>query len=382
MTGERSDGGRLVVGADGYPTIRDAWAAADSGDTVYVHSSYDAREAGEPFPVRLDYRRKEVALVGGHPSGSVVDAGGTDENVIEVYGAGYDDYRNNPLVANLRIVGGRVGLRVAGAPFSSYRNLVFHRTGDHGVVVDEYESDGNAYGTWGATLYNCQAWNCGGDGFRLNSAASPHGTTLYACKATNNDGVGFRLRGTGTKLLGGDAQLNRDWGIEARTWKAILVAGAYVEGNARDRDHPVEAYARGCQGLTVRDCYFHGINPRGADHGHDRVQRAVNVHETERLAVRDNVFRRYGEGALALYDCTDADVYEGSNLALETATWAQPPTAYGNTRTRSHGVVYPQDLSSVDGAFEGDRGYHVGEDREGPAVWRDGRWHVAATTPL
>lgn len=373
-------GGRLVVGTDGYDTIEDAWKKADSGDTVYVHSSYDAKSAGEEFPIRLDCRDKEVMLTGGHPSGSVIDASHTDQNVIELIGAGHDDYRNNPLVKDLKIVGGNVGLKIFGAPFSSYENLVFHQTGSHGVEVCKYDADGTSYGTFGATFTNCQAWGCGGNGFHLNNDASPHGTSFAYCKATACGGIGFRLRGTSVKLIGGGTQLNYGWGIEARGGFNTLVQGVYIEGNARGswNSMPTEVYIDGADGITFEHCYFHGINPRGAEHDFDRVQRGITAHDTAGLTTRSCSVRRYGKGYLALYGCTDAEVHCASHVVRETNLFGGGE----GSRTRSNGAILPQDLSSVDGAFEGDRGYHLGTDREGPAVWRGGQWHLAETTTL
>lgn len=377
---ELSIGGRLIVGKDGYDTIDAAWKKADSGDTVYVHSTYDAKSAGEEFPIRLDFRDKEVMLTGGHPSGSVIDASHTDRNVIEVVGAGHSDYRNNPVVQNLKIVGGNVGLKIFGAPSSSYENLVFHQTGSHAVEVCKYDADGTVYGTFGTSFTNCQAWGCAGNGFHLNTDASPHGTMFAYCKATACGGHGFRLAGSSVKILGGGTQLNYGWGIVARGGFNSLVQGVYIEGNARGSDHgmPTEVYVRNADGISFEHCYFHGIYPRGADHDFDRVQRGITAHDTAGLRTRACTVRRYGEGFLALYGCTDAEIHRGSQVLRE----AQLFGGGTGTRTRSNGVILPQDLSSVDGAFDGDRGYHVGSDTEGQAVWRNGQWRVADTTAL
>lgn len=243
----------LQVGRFGYSTIAEAWDAASDGDTILVTGTYDAQEAGEEFPVTLVYREKEVTLAGGHPAGSVVDAGGTGENVIEVVGLGQDDYRNNPIVRDLTITGGNVGLHLRAAPFASFRNLITYRTGSHGVDIDEFEDlDGVRKGSFGITFFNCQAWGCGGDGFRSTREADPHGTTYLSCRATACDGVGFRLRGSSAEILSVIAQLNHDWGIEARRGRAISVANAYVEGNSRSNEFPLEMYARNAPGLTVR----------------------------------------------------------------------------------------------------------------------------------
>ncbi len=372
-------GGRLVVGDDGYTTIADAWDAAADGDTVYVHSSYDASAAGESFPIELDCREKQVTLTGGHPSASVIDAGSTDETVLEIVGAGNGDYQNNPIVKDLKIVGGGLGLRLRAAPFASFQNLVFYQTGSHAVLIDSHPDSG----TFGTNWYNLQAWNCGGDGIRMVRSAEPHGTTLWGCRFTANRGAGVRFRGTTCKMIGGTSQLNYDYGVESRGGYANQISGAYIEGNARGNDFPVELYARHTDGLTIESCYFHGINPRGANHNHDRVQRAVNVHDCEKLSVRDCVARRYGDGFLATFGCTDVDVHVSSHHLEEADLFARDPTANGNARARSDGVILPTDLSAIDGAYEYDHGYHIGSDgTEGYAIWRNDSWRLSETVLL
>lgn len=374
-------GGQRIVGADGYPTIQAAWNDAVSGDVIFVHSSYDAQAAGENFPIRLDYEEKEVGLTGGHASGSVIDASHTSSDVIEVVGRGHKDYQNNPVVRDLTIKGGNVGLKVYGAPQSSYRDLLFHRTASHGVEVCEYtDSNGDTLGSYGIKFSNVQSWACGGNGFHLNAQAQPHGAKFYHCKATACGGIGYRLRGSNVMVLGSTSQLNYGWGIVARNSFNTVVQGSYIEGNARAGDHdvPTEIYLKNAHGFTVRDSYFHGINPRGAEHDFDWVQRGITAHDCEGVTASSCTVRRYGKGFLTLYGCTDAEIRASSHVIRQAGLFGG-----GNgIRTRSDGVILPQDLTAVDGAFDGDRGYHVGTDKEGPAVWRGGQWHLASTTTL
>lgn len=189
-------GGKLIVGRGGYQTIQAAWNDAESGDVVYVHSSYDAQEAGEQFPIVLDYNEKEVTLTGGHPSGSVIDAGNTTANVIEVLGRGHNDYRNNPAVQNLKICGGNIGLRVRAAPYASFRDIVVWMTDSHGISVEGYTDErGDFKGTFGVNFRNVMAWNCGGHGFRLGTDAHPHSTSFFGCHSEFNAGYGVQLPG-------------------------------------------------------------------------------------------------------------------------------------------------------------------------------------------
>jgi len=377
--------GIVPVGKGAYDTIHEAIDAAAAGDTVRVLGSYDARAASEPFPIVLDYSDKPVALAGTHPSNSVIDAGNADADVVEVRGVGSDDYLNQPIVRSLRIRGGNVGLRVRGAPFATYRNLVFNETGSHGMLIDTYENpDGLPLGTFGTNVFGCQAWDCGGDGFTSVAGAASHATYYLGCRATGNRGNGFHLQGSSSKVVGGVSQLNHGYGISARQGNSITIGSTYVEGNGRSLSYPIGILAAGTTTTTVENCYLNGINPRSTPgHDYDSVQRAVNFYRVDTGAVENCTGRDYGDGIVAAVQSNDVDVSYPSHAAVETDVLAtENPRDYGTTRPRSDGVILPTDLGDVEGAFEGDVGYHVGTDEEGPAYWRDGAWHLAATRTL
>ncbi|WP_254822720.1 right-handed parallel beta-helix repeat-containing protein [Haloglomus halophilum] len=376
-------GGDMIVGRDGYDTIQGAWDDAHDGDTVHVHSSYDAEAAGEQFPIVLDYSEKEVMVSGGHPSGSVVDASHASEDIFHVEGVAQYDYRNHPILQNLKLVGGNVGLRIKGAPHNLFQNLVVFETGSHGITLEEGTGpDGDSLGSFGNTFLNCQVWNAGGDGFREFTAANPHATNYAYCKAMACQGVGFRLRGFMTKVQGGDAELNHSYGFDIRSGQGIHLSNVYIEGNARDEDYPLEVYGKNAHGLVIEGCYLHGINPRTTTHSYDWVQRGINVHDSRHVVVQNCTMRRYGDGGIALFGCADADVHIPSQNCSEADLLAKDPIANGCTRVRSDGVILPQDLAPVEGSFEGDQGYHVDGSDISPAVWYGGEWHVAATQTL
>lgn len=376
--------GVLPVGRFGYDTIEEAWQEASDGDVIRVLGSYDAQEANEPFPIVLDYTQKEVSLVGGNPSGSVIDAGNTDANVIEVIGVGSDDYLNQTDIRDLRITGGNIGLRIQGAPFATYYNLLFHKTGSHGAKIDTYEKlDGVRFGTFNTQFTNCEAWGCGGDGFRSVAGAESHETYYLGCRATANKGVGFRVRGSASKMIGGVSQLNHSYGVAARQGNSITIDSMYVEGNSRSRSYPIEILAGQTAATHVTNCYFHGINPRRVPgHDYNWVQRAVNFYEVDHGSVSNCTARRYGDGLVAPVQSNDIDVNAGSHATYKSDILAGDPKSLGSERTRSSGMILPTDLSTVEGAFKGDVGYHVGQDVEGPAYWRNGEWNVAETRTL
>lgn len=86
---------------------------------------------------------------------------------------------------------------------------------------------------------------------------------------------------------------------------------------------------------------------------------------------------------IALLKCEDIDVKPTSHWLYNSDLLAtDPPQDYGTVRPRANGMIIPTDLRDVQGTFEGDVGYHVGPQHEGPAYWRNGQWHIAETTTL
>jgi hypothetical protein len=370
-------GGRHVVGDGGYTTIQAAWDAAADGDIVYVHSSYDAQAAGEQFPVVLDFTQKEVLLTGGHPSGSVIDASHVSgANVVEVIGKGHEDYRNNPLVSNLKLVGGAVGLRIRGAPYASFKDLVVWKAGSHGVLVDSHQVNGSEYGTFGVTFRNVVAWNNGGDGFRLSTGANPHSTTFYGCHALLNAGTGVRLRGYATRWHGGTIQNNGEFGIDARSGASQQVEGTYFEGNGTRQSAPMDVYVDdSAPGFTLHGSYFQGGYFRDFPNGRSKGKWGVVVVDAPNTDLRNCSFRNYTDSFLYLRGAEDTDVHLASHAGLDGTT---PIVHDSCTRLRSDGVVLPTDLSgsAQAGRFVGDLGTHdgTGETPFGPAMWDGTAW--------
>ncbi|WP_254820936.1 hypothetical protein [Haloglomus halophilum] len=367
--------GRHVVGPNGYATIQAAWDAASSGDTVYVHSSYDAEAAGESFPIVLDHREKEVLLTGGHASGSVIDASHVpSKNVLEVIGAGHTDYRNTPAVQNLKLVGGNVGLRIRGSPYAGFSDLVVWKASSHGVQVDRFEVDGTTYGTFGTTFRDCMAWNCGGDGFRMETGADPHSTSFYGCEALLNGGAGVRLRGYATRWHGGTIQNNASFGVDVRSGCSQQVSGTYFEGNGTADSAPIEVYVDdSAAGFALHDAYFQGGFFRDFSNSRDTGRWGVVVADAPHVDIRNCSFRNYTDSFLYLRGATDADVHLASHCPLDGTT---PIVHDSCTRLRSGGAVLPTDLSTQPGRFVGDTGAHdgAGDAPWGPAMWNGTNW--------
>ena len=368
-------GGRLVVGRGGYTTIKEAWEDAESGDVVYVHSSYDAQEAGEEFPIVLNYEEKEVMLTGGHPSGSVIDAGDVDANVVEVLGRGMNDYRNNPLVQNLKLVGGKIGLRIRAAPYSSYKDLVIYGTKSHGVSIEEYTDErGDFKGTFGVTFRNVMAWACGGTGFRLDTDAHPHSTSFFGCHSEFNDGYGVQLRGYSCRWVGGTIQNNGSHGVDSRSGCGQFISGVYFEGNGTKMSSPVEIYvSESAPGFTCDTSYFQGHYARNFDNGLDDGVFGIAINGAPHASISNCTYRNYDECFLLVRDARDVDVHAPSHCPLDGTTFLETDDV---ERLRSDGLVQEADLRFVAGAYRGDMGIHNGEGGFlwGPAIWNGRDW--------
>lgn len=291
--------------------------AIDAGDNhVYVSPGYDPDV--EDYPVVYD-GDGAITIEGFGPG--VSEFGPADEATVpalDITGDAHRSYQTTPTVRGLSIRGGSPGIRLRASPFATVEDVFLNADG-HGAVIADGEGRG---GSFGVTFRNAQAWNCGGDGFRLQSGANPHGTRWIGCNATANQGVGVRVRGYNCSFSGGVIQLNHGIGVGVRS-PSFTLENTYVEGNSRhgepenDGYRPVELYAKNAHGLTVDGCYFHGLNPRGAAHDFRRVFRGVNVHDSGNVSVRDCVVRRYEDAFLAAFGCEEFDVYASTHYIMD-----------------------------------------------------------------
>lgn len=384
LTGDELDfGGRRIVGDLGYDTVQAAWEDAEDGDVVYVHSSYDARDAGEEFPIVIDQREKEVTLTGGHPTGSEINAEhAPDKNVVELYGAPRDR-RNTPMIRNLKIVGGNIGLQVVGAPNASFAHLTFYKCNSHGAALTT--TDDNDAGSYGTRWYDCEAWHNGGNGFRAENEASAHGTTFIRCNATwngwNGNNAGVLLEGYSSVWYGGTIQMSSDYGINVRDGGSQVVRDSYFEGNGIESSVPVQLRLTNTMGALVEGCYFMGRMGGASwlmedEVGHDNVARAINLHHARGSTVRSCTHRWHSAGFVSIQGghARDNDIYESTHYQIGGG---DDFLIHDNAiRTRSNGVIREQDLRNVDGVYECDRGIHDGSGSApwGPAVWNGSDW--------
>lgn len=313
---------RQYLGIEAPPTtvgagdsLEETYAAGH--DALAVRPDYD--DSVESWPVELDVPAdRTLHVIGAGPMATTLGASATVDGgpLLRVIGAGADQYGAAPTIAGLGLLSGAPALELQACPHAAVRDCYAEAAGTAFRVAPA----ASGAGTYGTAWTNCQAWNGGGHGFALATDAAPHGATFLNCHAVANRGHGYALRGTNWRVANGSAQLNYGWGVEARGGMSGHLDGVYIEGNARgaDNNYPVEVYGDNHDGARVGTCYCHGIYPRATEHDFDRVQRALNVHDSERWGIEDCTFRRYEDAALAFFDGDDIDVRAPSHLCRET----------------------------------------------------------------
>ncbi|WP_233203990.1 right-handed parallel beta-helix repeat-containing protein [Halegenticoccus soli] len=311
----------------------------------------------------------------------MIDAGDVDANVIEVIGRGQSDYRNNPIVRNLKITGGNVGLRIRAAPYSMYQNLILYQTGSHGVQIDEYTTDdGLEKRTFGVNFRYCVAWGCGGNGFRLETDAVPNSTSFYGCHAMFNGRYGnatlpgVHMRGFATRWHGGTIQGNGGFGVDARSGATQSIYGAYFEGNGAKLDYPYAIFMSStASGFTVEACYFQGAFFRNPPNGRAQSYGCIAVSGAPNVSIKNSTYRNYEDAFVLVRDARDVDVHRATHVPLDDTTFLRMD---GAERVRSSGVVQETDLRGVPGAYRGDLGVHDGSGDAlwGLAIWNGREW--------
>lgn len=239
---------------------------------------------------------------------------------IVVDGYGHEAYKQAPTLSGFSVVGGEPGIKLRGSPFASLSDIYVSSNG-HGVVLAS-DSEGNSCNS--VTMHNVQTYGCKKTGFLETRGSQAHSTVYSGCRATANKGHGFIINGANCVIDGGDAQLNYQPGIRVNS-PACSISGVYVEGNGRGENAAhVELYGQDAHGLKISDCYFHGINPRGApwipsdaEPPGTYVDRGVNVHDSMGVSVRDCVYLRYQDAFCAFFGCDSPDIHERSHVLLK-----------------------------------------------------------------
>lgn len=297
-----------------FSTIQEAWDSVEGSKRVSIVLQDDYDHHAEDNPARIEipqtddggYPARQVTISSESPNATQIGVEGSNKTALIARGSGSDTYREPFEIRDVTIKGG--GIRVSAWPFSRFKNLVMRST-SHGMTFAP-DNRGEMYGS---TIQDCQAWNCGGDGFKIHPESGAHGTTMKNIVSTANGGAGVRPRGYKISIDGGVIQMNHDYGIDLRGAHAFSLENVYFEGNGRDSGYPVSIYGDGNDSISIKDCYFTGINTRGATHEYDLVQRAINLWRCNSVTIKDNMFRRFGDSICAFNECTKLRASEEDN---------------------------------------------------------------------
>lgn len=285
----------VVVSDGAYGTIQEA--IDDGAQSILVGTGYDP--TGESYPIEIkatdDGDWTPVVICGTGPNTVTVGDRSQPADTIQIHGNG-NHYGAPVQLSNLSLASHPEAtvLKVACLSAGRLQNAIIEDSGTAIEItspyIEEYES-----GSFDWTIRDVAIWRCR-NGVRLEDGAAAHNVLLANVDITacENGGV-YAENCASVTFRDGAVQLNHGWGFELRDTVAATIQTAYIEGNGRDRKMPIEVYGRRAHSLSIRDCYFHGTNPRGASHDYEWVQRAVNLHDSDGAVVRDCDGRRYGD---------------------------------------------------------------------------------------
>lgn len=287
---------------------------------IRLTDSYQSRRDDYPltFNGTPDSREWLPFALDGQGTPSTIGHPDVTGDIIQIHGppeGGQGSYKKPCTLSGFRMEGGTDGsqIHIAGLPNGRIRDVIAIGDGNGvswtGPYLDMNEGVDQSH-SFGWNLSGVTAWG-GRTGFSATQSAGAHSTSFDHCRANANNGPGVYFEGAASVTWsGGDIQLNQGFGASVRNCDSFTLRDVYVEGNSRGKEFPIEIYGDGADGLTVDDCYCHGINPRGAG-GHDYswVQRVVNVHNSEGVTVKDNLARKYGDGLVTAMTGSAVEVH-------------------------------------------------------------------------
>lgn len=255
--------------------------------------------------------------IDGHGVAQLGHAGVTGD-VIQIHGppgGGQYAYKKPATLQGFTIRGGSGGsqIHIAGVPNGRIATLICAGPGDgikwSGPWLD---MDVDMSHSFGWNLHGVTAWGTQ-TGFGAGPRAGAHSTTFTDCRANACTGTGLAFKGAANVVWrGGDIQLCKRFGAALRECLSPTIRDAYIEGNGRAVDYPLEIYARTTTGLTVDANYFHGTNPRPVTHEYNWVQRGVNLQDSRGASITNNTALRYGEGLVAAHTNSSAEVHNNT----------------------------------------------------------------------
>lgn len=280
-----------------YDTIQSA--INDGAQSILVGHEYDS--TNEAYPVTMYANGEEdwtpVVISGVGPNSTVIGDPTQKADTLRIHGNG--NHYGAPIVvrnASLTSHPEKTVIRIASLSGGLIDGCIIQDAGTP-VSIESAYIDGYIGGSFDWAIQNIDIWGCS-NGIRIDGGSAGHGVLMDNVDITACDGPGVYAEGVASVTYrNGTNQLNYGRGFELRDTTSFTVDASYVEGNDRGNEDgvPIEVYGRRAHSTTIRDSYFHGINPRGATHAHDLVQRGINFHDSEGVSVRDCDVRRYGD---------------------------------------------------------------------------------------
>lgn len=399
----------FMVGPDQeYQTIQSAYEdLQEGGGIIRFTPSYEA--ADETFPIQMDTRDPNgygISVILEGAGGATINAGDTDENVLEIVGPGFE-YQREIILRNFSIEGGNTGITLYQCPYSRLENLTLFQCDNHGVRLAPAD-----FGTFGVSFDRVEAWECGGNGFRLEQDAYANATTFIDCLAMrcgqNDASAGVRIHHACNSWIGGVIQENRGHGLDVRDAEAFYLGNAYLESNGLDiPEDAVDVYlgeadgetpniGPGVTGLAIDACRFNG-SYEGLEPGSEREKaaRAIELRNASNGYIRSCTYKLYGSAFVGVRGGSTGSDSNVTDIDFSPATHAdtlenRDPTAFidfdNGYRLRQSGTISPQDLESNDvaGGYAGDVALHTGEGFPQMVVWSesDESWYRPDGTTL
>lgn len=345
----------VTVGASGdYASVQ----AAHDGETatdIWILPDYS--ESNDTFPIEVT---KEHVFRGVGGNRAEIDLGTTAAAGFEV-SLGTNEFPGAKF-KNVEIINGDTAIDIVDSRFTRIEDCRFESQASDAMKVREGASTVSPIST---RIQNTQFEDAGGHG--LNAGTDTHGLFCLDCTFEQNTGKGVDLN-TGTNIGFYDCtfQLNGNWGVDFGDTVLVTVQKCYVENN--DGGNDLRDISLGaCDNAIVKNTYFVGLGSN--EHGIIKPTPRAGSGE-----IRGCVFNDYTSTGINLLDGTDVDVYKESHRLLNTTTGVLTD---GGTRTRSYGVIVPQNLSGVTGQRTGDRGIDDGTNTAAGdtlCVWNGSAW--------
>lgn len=335
---------RMVGDGD---AIQDAVNDVGSQGWVIVRPDYD--ESVETFPITISNR---VRLSG--TGFRDIVAPDNSSTVLEID----FDTANDPPGPIIDHLGIQNGLRAISVADTQYGTI-------HGCHLEDAEfgldiQSGSTTGSQGWTISQTSSINNNGAGFDTDSNAD--WLKVLGCRSINNGGIGIDVDDSnGVSIVHSEFRGNARAGIDLGPVQGTTISGCILEDN--DDDNTADLPMSDSDQVYVHGSYFDGLN--------NNTTGVIIQSGTNHCTVRDCWFSNYTG--------TIIDITGGNNHDIGIASIRKnnsgPDISDGGSRTRQFGRVRMQDLSGVNGQFDGDPaiddGTNTTSGRPELAIWDD-----------